>query len=89
MIMLSSFLTGFRMKYARLLLELVTLSGSRYRRRGYRISTQTLRLDKRNTDSIDPQNRIFVGYLAKDRAGQFYEYAMIGRLHVRTMEGLI
>jgi hypothetical protein len=31
---------------------------------------------------VDPGNRIFAGYIAKDSTGQFYQYAEIGRLYV-------
>lgn len=28
---------------------------------------------------IDSDNRVFAGFIAKDRSGQFYQYAVIGR----------
>lgn len=31
---------------------------------------------------IDPQNRIFAEYSNKDGSGTFYQYVVIGRLHV-------
>jgi hypothetical protein len=38
---------------------------------------------------IDPENRILAGYIAKDRTGQYYQYAIIGRLEVQVLEEVL
>jgi hypothetical protein len=37
---------------------------------------------------IDSDNRVFAGFIAKDRSGQFYQYAVIGRLHLLREEAV-